>query len=244
MERRIQMHGTQSCQGHCFQLEAERQQWADPDNVETAPASHSLPAGHPESISRLYNKLRPWQTRVLRLLPGQRSEHVAADLLVANLVYAEGVVLDVSDEQIAYGALSYTWGSGKRHRGISINSVGWPVSGNLHSALRMYRSETEVRYLWVDALCINQRDNEEKSVQVANMLNIYTKARTVVVWLGASANASDLAFQCLRERAMLEDKLSRSKASRHHASCVKDLTTLHSSLRHLYERPWMRRVWM
>lgn len=40
------------------------------------------------------------------------------------------------------------------------------------------------RYLWIDAICINQGDNDEKSSQVAMMDVIYREAETVVVWLG------------------------------------------------------------
>lgn len=40
------------------------------------------------------------------------------------------------------------------------------------------------QYLWIDAMCINQGDNVEKSSQVAMMDVIYSHAETVVVWLG------------------------------------------------------------
>ncbi|KAK7735765.1 hypothetical protein SLS63_003723 [Diaporthe eres] len=40
------------------------------------------------------------------------------------------------------------------------------------------------QYLWIDAICINQGDNVEKSSQVAMMDVIYSRAETVVVWLG------------------------------------------------------------
>jgi hypothetical protein len=41
-------------------------------------------------------------------------------------------------------------------------------------------------FLWIDAICINQSDNEEKSQQVRLMGEIYSKAEVVRVWLGPS----------------------------------------------------------
>jgi hypothetical protein len=58
------------------------------------------------------------------------------------------------------------------------------VTKNLYLALlRLRHPETE-RTLWVDALCINQVDLDEKRHQIALMADIYTKASTVIMWLG------------------------------------------------------------
>ena len=49
----------------------------------------------------------------------------------------------------------------------------------------------DVMFIWVDAICINQNDDVEKSWQVAMMWDIYQKAETVRVWLGSAADASN-----------------------------------------------------
>ena len=40
------------------------------------------------------------------------------------------------------------------------------------------------RIIWVDAVCINQADPEEKTLQVTMMNLIYSRAEEVMIWLG------------------------------------------------------------
>ncbi|KAI1122865.1 heterokaryon incompatibility protein-domain-containing protein [Nemania abortiva] len=58
------------------------------------------------------------------------------------------------------------------------------VTSNLELALRSLRRENATRTLWIDALCINQEDKDEKEVQIQRMGWIYANAEFVVVWLG------------------------------------------------------------
>ncbi|KAH6971448.1 heterokaryon incompatibility protein-domain-containing protein [Ilyonectria sp. MPI-CAGE-AT-0026] len=58
------------------------------------------------------------------------------------------------------------------------------VTTNLELALRYLRQEKCVRTLWVDALCINQDNEEEKTVQIQHMGWLYANSSPVVVWLG------------------------------------------------------------
>lgn len=51
------------------------------------------------------------------------------------------------------------------------------------------------RFFWIDALCINQADLEERGAQVRIMPQIYTKADCVIVWLG---DDSQMLFRLLR----------------------------------------------
>jgi hypothetical protein len=64
------------------------------------------------------------------------------------------------------------------------------VTPNLASALKAFRrdesSGKHPRTLWVDAVCINQNDIQEKNQQVAQMQEIYAGAKEVLVWLGPS----------------------------------------------------------
>jgi hypothetical protein len=58
------------------------------------------------------------------------------------------------------------------------------VTTNLELALRYLRRENHARTLWIDALCINQKDKAEKTIQIQRMQWIYANASPVVVWLG------------------------------------------------------------
>ncbi|KAH6633778.1 hypothetical protein C7974DRAFT_471838 [Boeremia exigua] len=43
---------------------------------------------------------------------------------------------------------------------------------------------TELEYFWIDAICINQADDSEKALQVAQMGEIFQAAEHVIIWLG------------------------------------------------------------
>ncbi|PMD16945.1 heterokaryon incompatibility, partial [Hyaloscypha hepaticicola] len=99
---------------------------------------------------------------------------------------------DENDYIKEYDSLSYVWGSEANAEVMVCNSLKFPISQTLFEAFRMLRkSQKQVRYLWIDALCVNQSDNEEKSNQVWNMLEIYKKATRVIAWIGASLSDMD-----------------------------------------------------
>jgi hypothetical protein len=55
------------------------------------------------------------------------------------------------------------------------------VTTNLELALRYLRRENRARTLWIDALCINQKDEDEKTIQIQRMQWIYANASPIVV---------------------------------------------------------------
>lgn len=98
-----------------------------------------------------------------------------------------------------YEALSYTWGnsSNSTEAYIQDSSGGFAtikIRANLISALKYLRLTHQTRTLWVDALCINQKDILERNSQVPRMDKVYKFATSVIVWLGEAANGSDQAI--------------------------------------------------
>ncbi|KAN0114565.1 Heterokaryon incompatibility protein (HET) domain containing protein [Hyaloscypha variabilis] len=94
--------------------------------------------------------------------------------------------LVVSSIDAKYEALSYSWGTPDSFDlKIWVNDCHFAVRQNLYCALTALRT-TGDRYLWIDALCINQDDSNEKGHQVGMMDLIYEKAEQVLVWLGCS----------------------------------------------------------
>lgn len=67
------------------------------------------------------------------------------------------------------------------------------VTVNPALALRSLREPRQSRVLWIDAICINQKDTDEKNIQIPLMGDIYKTASQVVVWLGASTPEIELA---------------------------------------------------
>lgn len=96
-----------------------------------------------------------------------------------------------------YAALSYTWGDTYSPEPVLLDNRQFWVTKNLRDALRRLQSHEQAIYLWVDAICINQLDDREKSHQIRMMGTIYERAHAVLVWLGEPGdkeNAS-LAFR-------------------------------------------------
>jgi len=98
-----------------------------------------------------------------------------------------------------FHALSYVWGDKYQVETISINGYQIKVTKNLADALRRIRRPDARGFsrLWVDAICINQDDTQERRNQVNLMQRIYSSAKTVIAWLGPTSH--DLAFRTINE---------------------------------------------
>ncbi|KAH7025785.1 heterokaryon incompatibility protein-domain-containing protein [Microdochium trichocladiopsis] len=84
-----------------------------------------------------------------------------------------------------YRALSYTWGPPTFTQKIILDRDAYlKITPSLHDALVRFRDPHRVVRLWVDALCINQEDVEEKARQIPMMADIYRTASMVLMWLG------------------------------------------------------------
>ncbi|KAI1640692.1 heterokaryon incompatibility protein-domain-containing protein [Biscogniauxia mediterranea] len=85
---------------------------------------------------------------------------------------------------VDYEAISYNWGDPKITEPIVLDGQSYPVTVNICAALRYIRLKDTPRKLWVDSICINQKDTEERSHQIPKMRDIYTLASQVLVWIG------------------------------------------------------------
>tara|TARA_R110002003_G_scaffold42_14_gene3182 strand:+ start:29050 stop:29646 length:597 start_codon:yes stop_codon:yes gene_type:complete len=98
------------------------------------------------------------------------------------------------DDSPVFSALSYMWGDASTTELITIDGRPLPVTTNLAHAMRDVhslwaegrtpRDDAAEQWLWADAICINQRDDQEKNSQVPLMDKIYSGAHTVYSWLG------------------------------------------------------------
>lgn len=134
----------------------------------------------------IYQALQRSKTeiRLLKLLAGdENAEHrhiPACDLFHISL-----------HERPKFSALSYVWGAATDRRVILVQNSAVLVTKNLYDALMALRRPKEDLVIWVDALCINQSDDEEKSWQVGLMADIYRQASKVVAWLGPAESDDD-----------------------------------------------------
>jgi len=154
------------------------------------------------------------------------------------------------DDDPEYEALSYVWGSEANPKIISLNGGHMSITRNLAEALDHLSISDRPRKLWVDALCINQKDCSEKSQQIQKMKDIYARAKRVVVFIGVLGMVTQHLLQRL-ENLEDEDKLP-SRLSRWTASgsrivadpsfpLIEDEKRL---LNELAQLPWFRRVWV
>lgn len=88
------------------------------------------------------------------------------------------------DDKPPYSALSYYWGSPSATVGIAVNGQTVHLRKTLHTFLKTLIEVHDPRTVWLDVLCINQRDFSEQSSQVAMMGDIYIQAQNVYAWLG------------------------------------------------------------
>lgn len=93
--------------------------------------------------------------------------------------------------KVPYSALSYTWGPPQNLQddyessaSILFNEQVFEIHSNLYHALLELQAACPNTFIWIDALCINQFNAKERSIQVSVMNKIYGNANCVIVWLG------------------------------------------------------------
>jgi hypothetical protein len=130
--------------------------------------------GSCRSVNYEYRPLESDHIRILHLSPGSGQEPLLCEIEHAELA-----------KKPSYEALSYVWGTGTASYRATVGSDKLlHIRPSLYNALRDLRHAEESRALWVDAICINQSNVDEKSQQVALMCKIYREAASVVTYIG------------------------------------------------------------
>ncbi|KAK8041336.1 HET-domain-containing protein [Apiospora phragmitis] len=162
---------------------------------------------------------------------------------------------------VHYIALSYVWGAPKTPKSILLEGFPFPVTQNLLYALQMTENAirqdghdaSEPPLIWADQLCINQNDNAEKSVQIAQMGELYAKAQKVFICLGNSKTAHDAAHLITKvNQRICKDKIRYGIISDipepSLSDCDCDCNSYNcfnwDALRELLEQPWFTRLWV
>lgn len=128
--------------------------------------------------------------RLLSLLPERLEGEIRVELKPCSL----------NNARDRYTTLSYTWGDADivASRLIRCNGRLTSISENLYTALRTLRLRDSPLLLWADALCINQDDTSERTLQVGLMAEIYRNSKETVIWLGNPAANEDVGTDVLR----------------------------------------------
>ena len=111
-----------------------------------------------------------------------------------------------------YIAVSYVWGTEIATKEVSLNGASFFVRENVWRLLEEIRTHDTLKYrlFWVDAICINQADINERNDQVRIMREVYTIATDVLVWLGPPTDDSDLAMEYVAKQDPIAGGLSKA----------------------------------
>jgi hypothetical protein len=208
------------------------------------PPGQTLEEDRRHLAKRLYTPIEDWQTRIIRLHAGSGSDNLQLDVVVAAITEAPGVGLISEPGRVQYEALSYAWGDNTSTHSVTCNGISFTVTANLHEALVHLRKKDGIRFLWVDALCINQYDLEEKARQIQKLHTLFKRAEQVVVWLGQEAIYTQLAMTWMHSFCLHHESGCDSVGSVTRLAWLCDLNILLEGLTDLLKRPWIRRVWI
>ncbi|KAI3336424.1 HET-domain-containing protein [Xylariaceae sp. AK1471] len=184
------------------------------------------------------------EIRLLRILPGTEGERIQAHLDQAFLC-----------DPTAYETISYCWGDATDRDVISLNGALVNVPANSAAALRCMRQIDVPRIVWIDSICINQNDLDERAQQVGMMADIYKSAWNNQIYLGEEDEHTKSAFGTF-ERVYDEIRRKTSDFGQFHElmrtrnrggehadeplECQIDEPAIAS----IFGRPWFQRLWV
>jgi hypothetical protein len=154
-----------------------------------------------KALTALSGSLMRWEVRIIRrnrrpftprpyeYEPLRSPEHVRL-LRVGRRLFFHEPRCEIFQVPLSEGqefeAISYTWGRHPPSIPISVNGRHLLVTKTVEDLILYMQSIFKSKTYWVDALCINQHDIDERNQQVPRMRDIYQKATRVLVWLGPS----------------------------------------------------------
>jgi hypothetical protein len=203
-----------------FEGRVENEFQSTDDQLSTGPKSVYGPLIHEDSI------------RLLNIEPG-----AFEDPIHCSLEYT------VLSENPQYYALSYTWGPVSPTFNIFVDGQEFEIRENLHSALLHFRFPTSSLTLWVDAICLNQDDVQERNHQVKEMGRVYENAAATFVWLGEPLEDDKMAldlFQGIEKAAKAPSRTSFLQ------NIIDQLTQprIAYSVFRILSKTWFKRAWV
>jgi hypothetical protein len=146
-------------------------------------------------------------------------------------------------EDLDFDAISYVWGTAPASVPVKCNNATLYVTPTAFEMLGyLYLFKPGPHYpIWVDAICINQNNADEKAVQVPLMSHIYSRAYKVVVWMGQSTHESDYFLHEMRNLPVDLDSLTdfNYRLIRHH----EEDSVFWEGMASLMSREWFKRLW-
>jgi hypothetical protein len=195
------------------------------------------------SLFTSYKTLKEGEIRLLNLQP--RLSHLASQLDWPSSEIECSFSLTNLHDPLPFEALSYTWGDREPCIPVKLDGELVKITKNLGLALQHLRLDDSPRTLWVDALCINQLDYNERNQQVTAMRYIYEQATGVVIFLGEAWDGHEIAIEFLQ--LVSQNDFHYNPSLTPHIT-VRGLDTTTDKLRdeivHFFQLPWWDRIWV
>jgi hypothetical protein len=157
------------------------------------------------------------------------------------------------DTKPTYETISYVWGDASVRDVVFLQGQKLEVPASAVAALKRIRYRDKARIVWIDAICINQQDTDERNSQVSLMCDIYSHATTNLIWPGEEDGSSEEVLemiQALFDEAQLEtnDFVTWSESVRVNGTWALSRVPSAVKLRkeplfQFYSRPWFSRLW-
>lgn len=146
-----------------------------------------------------------------------------------------------------FNALSYVWGDAAQQAPIRLGEIEISVTKNLEVALRHLRyhqsRSVEDIPLWIDAICINQENSDERNREVKRMKDIYSRASRVLIWLGVGDIYSDELFDRISD-VEFHTGLKELQVTPRRAASRDELRAYYIFNTNIDARPWWGRIWV
>lgn len=167
--------------------------------------------------------------RLAIIQPGTGTSPVKCDL----------VLEEIREPRRAYKCLSYAWESINREAAILLNGCRFSVTKNLLKALQSMRKPRTAVLIWIDQICINQEDLQERARQVSIMKHIFNQAHKIYVWLGEGDSQTE-------KLCAYAKRLRRGSENSPKTALEKILKRreLEKAIKDILQRPWFSRVWV
>ncbi|CAO2651851.1 Nn.00g001340.m01.CDS01 [Neocucurbitaria sp. VM-36] len=141
-------------------------------------------------------------------------------------------------------ALSYVWRDANGCLPIFVDGIQFSATRNLALALQYIRKPDRDELLWVDAVCTNQEDVDERNSQVPFMETLYSEAEEVIIWLGGADLTTDELVRVVEKLGLptlpIPDTEDLAKA---HLGYATQFTRMLALFDVVSLRPWWSRVW-